>query len=86
MADFPHKQVLSNGFFNRPNSLKDWHFVPAVDYSGMEDMFERITHRKIVHDFIREESEGRFFVDRTSKPGYWFESPRDALLYKLKFL
>ncbi|MNK83292.1 hypothetical protein D3C87_1030970 [compost metagenome] len=86
MADFPRKQVLDDYFFNTVDGLNNWHFVAAVDYSGVHDMLERIRHRKAVHDFIREDAEGRFFVDRTSRPGYWFENPRDAMLYKLRFL
>lgn len=86
MADFPRKQVLDDDFFNKANGLRDWHFVSAVDYSDMHDMIERIRHRKIVHEFIRVESEGRFFIDRSSRPGYWFENPHDAIVYKLRFL
>lgn len=86
MADFPRKQILGDLFYNTLDGLNTWYFVPAVDYSGMHDMIERVKHRSIVNDFIRVEAEGRFFVDRTSKPGYWFETPRDAMLYKLRFL
>lgn len=52
----------------------------------MHEQIERLKHRTEVHDFVRVESEGRFFVDRTSRPGYWFEEARDAMLYKLRFL
>lgn len=85
MTDFPTKQILPETFASN-GYRATWHFVPAVDYSGMYELRERLEHRTQVHGFVRVESAGRFCVDRTSRPGYWFEEARDAMLYKLRFL
>ena len=86
MADFPRKQVLPDKFYDL-NGPKLWHKVPAVPfYSLYPDLLERNAARADVSYFIRDETKGRFYVDRTSQPGYYFEDPRDAMLYKLKYL
>ena len=84
MADFPNKQILSDEFFYH-GYLRVWHFTKAPTFP-QPTVELREAARNEIRIFIREESKGRFFIDRTSRPGYWFEEPVDAMLYKLRFL
>jgi len=85
-------QILSTEF--HANGYRaTWHYQPwgplqqpIVLASGPEDYDRKRQEQLALNKFLQLEALGRFFVDRTSRPGYWFEHPHDAMLYKLRFL
>lgn len=84
-------QIIQSDFYKQPD-WKDWYFVPWAGWfynliivNNDEQKAEMLRRRKEVWDFMIEQTEARYYVNRGSFPGFHFESPRDAALYKLKF-
>lgn len=79
ICTYRQRVVLSGEFLQHNLHLK-WLKVKIIDapkYPGRhDDMYE----------FIGKHTAGRFHVDRTSQPGYWFEMPLDAAKFKVRFL